>query len=42
MPRLRRTYQNEHRRIVAALGNCNIEEATAAMKGHLLRCVAGL
>lgn len=34
-PRLRRTYQNEHRRIVAAIGKCNIEEATAAMKDHL-------
>ena len=33
--RLRRTYQNEHRGIVVAIGKCNIEEAIAAMKGHL-------
>jgi DNA-binding FadR family transcriptional regulator len=35
-PRLRRTYQTEHRRIVDAIGKCNPEQAAAAMKAHLV------
>ena len=34
-PPLRRIYQSEHRKIIAAIGKCNVDEASAAMRGHL-------